>query len=62
MAYQTTQVKSAKKCMKTLFYRLFNHLSKDVKLVKRKTHRKYYHKLKVLTIALGNFVILINHQ
>jgi len=46
----------------SFFYRLFNHLSKDVKLVKRKTHRKYYHKLKVLTIALGNFVILINHQ
>lgn len=48
--------------MKTLFYRLFNHLSKDVKLVKRKTHRKFYHKLKVLIIAFGNFVILINHQ
>jgi len=36
MAYQTTQEKAAKKCMKSFFYRLFNHLSKDVKLVKKK--------------------------
>jgi len=41
MAYQTTQEKSAKKCMKSFFfYRLFNHLSKDVKLVKE-THKNF---------------------
>ena len=38
MAYQTTQEKAAKKCMKTFFLPpiyLPNHLSKDVKLVKK---------------------------
>jgi len=36
MAHQTIQVKISQKCMKSFFYRLFNHLSKDVKLVKKK--------------------------
>jgi len=39
MAYQTTQEKAAEKCMKLIFYRLFYHLSKDVKLVKRDSQK-----------------------